>query len=89
MTKSEEYRFDPYTGEKIYKCHNLKYVEEPRIAFSKVTYITEYNPEHLIYMREHKNRMVEIRDKHDKISELYKVYDLEIQRIITFLERFQ
>lgn len=65
---------------------NLIYVKEPN-EFSTTKQVEFPNQEDLRQVREWKNKVVEIRDK-NKGSELYVMWDLEVKRVIEFLNKF-
>jgi len=65
---------------------NLIYVKEPN-AFSTTKVLEVVSQEDLQQVRDWKNKVIEIRDKH-KGSELYVMWDLEARRIVEFLNKF-
>jgi len=65
---------------------NLIYVKEPN-SFSTVKQLDWILKDDIQQVRDWKNKVIEIRDKH-KGDELYVMWDLEAKRIVDFLNRF-
>jgi hypothetical protein len=65
---------------------NLIYVKEPN-SFSTTKQVEYLKQSDLQQVRDWKNKVVEIRDRH-KGSELYVMWDLEAKRVIEFLNKF-
>lgn len=65
---------------------NLIYVKEPN-SFSTTKQVEYPNQSDLQQVRDWKNKVIEIRDRH-KGSELYVMWDLEARRIVDFLNSF-
>ncbi len=66
--------------------NNLIYVKEPN-SFSSHKPVEHVSQSDLQQVRDWKNKVVEIRDRH-KGSELYVTWDLELKRIVEFLLKF-
>jgi len=65
---------------------NRIYVKEPN-SFSSTKQVDLITQSDLQQVRDWKNKVVEIRDS-KKGSELYVTWDLEVKRIIEFLNKF-
>jgi len=65
---------------------NLIYVKEPN-SFSTTKQVEVVSQEDIQQVRDWKNKVIEIRDRH-KGSELYVMWDLEARIVIEFLNNF-